>query len=433
MKNFSIEHEWLDIGPVRANELRETSGELSIRVRGKPITLLVDERSNSVRTSLFIPLYPLAEWFVSNWWPLLFEGITIVSPAPSSWRQRHNLISASEGYALPHLEVWREGKYMRLQWRPHEIPNARLRFLAEGHVKVPFEDFRTELCAFVGSVVNRLGSRSVRETFLEQEWAAIQNISEEEIGFCESAGVIGIDPFDVQPEIAAVLEAADEKFAPSLLTDYLRSAKECDAETNFKWILENVERVRQHPTGVARLRDLRQDFKESHPYAPPWKRGYLCAESFRDLLAFESAAPPVSLDAMLGEKNILSAGMINVASAPLALDGLLGISRSNTPMVLTQKRRLESQRFAFCRALYQYAYSGDDYALLTKARDDRQKSNRAFAAELLAPEGLLKDRLSAGCTTPDEIDDIAAAFQVSPWIIRYQIRNHHLAEIVPSP
>jgi hypothetical protein len=62
--------------------------------------------------------------------------------------------------------------------------------------------------------------------------------------------------------------------------------------------------------------------------------------------------------------------------------------------------------------------------LSTKASTDRQKCNRAFAAEFLAPiEGIRERLLSSHCIDRDAVSQVAMEFGVSVPIIRYQLQN----------
>jgi Zn-dependent peptidase ImmA (M78 family) len=55
--------------------------------------------------------------------------------------------------------------------------------------------------------------------------------------------------------------------------------------------------------------------------------------------------------------------------------------------------------------------------------------NRAFAAEFLAPHGMLKGDLSGAMIGEDEIDDVALDYGVSTFVVRHQIENHRLARV----
>ena len=60
----------------------------------------------------------------------------------------------------------------------------------------------------------------------------------------------------------------------------------------------------------------------------------------------------------------------------------------------------------------------------------RQAQSLAFAAEFLAPAEWLRTQVgSAGSVDEEAVDDLAAQLDVSSWVVRYQIQNHHIAEI----
>ena len=67
--------------------------------------------------------------------------------------------------------------------------------------------------------------------------------------------------------------------------------------------------------------------------------------------------------------------------------------------------------------------------LLTKAHSERQKRNRAFAAEFLAPSQGLQQRIRRNMVGSDDMSEMAAEFGVSSLLIEHQIRNHRIADI----
>jgi hypothetical protein len=63
------------------------------------------------RTSIYVPALPLAQWFVSKWWAMLYEpnrwehvptGEALGARQPE-WLHRHCLRSAEAGLLLPRL------------------------------------------------------------------------------------------------------------------------------------------------------------------------------------------------------------------------------------------------------------------------------------------------------------------------------------------
>jgi len=55
--------------------------------------------------------------------------------------------------------------------------------------------------------------------------------------------------------------------------------------------------------------------------------------------------------------------------------------------------------------------------------------SQAFAAEFLAVKEMLRHDLSGSWVTEEEIDDLAAEYGVSPFVIRHQVEHHNLAYV----
>ncbi len=70
--------------------------------------------------------------------------------------------------------------------------------------------------------------------------------------------------------------------------------------------------------------------------------------------------------------------------------------------------------------------------MVTRAQSDRQKCSRAFAAELLAPAGAIRERVSRPGIASDDVDELAALFGVSSFVIQHQLENHRIASIIES-
>lgn len=111
-------------------------------------------------------------------------------------------------------------------------------------------------------------------------------------------------------------------------------------------------------------------------------------------------------------------------------DAIVDSTDGEPAVLLTTKSRPEQARFAFCRALFEcLTATGAPSALITVAKTDRQKRNRAFAAEFLAPSEWLRERIDGTWVTPDEMDEWAGELGVSTDVVDRQIENHRLAAI----
>ena len=191
---ITFETEWVAADEIRGPELASTWASLLIRVDDTVITRVVDQRKQAVRDRLYVPLYPLAESIVSNWWFLLHE---VGNPAKNddAFGRRHALVSIRDGYAFPKLQVVSSGNRTLLAWTPHSHPWAKLAYPHENQVWVDGNEFRESCANFVDRVIGRLVSRGIEGTFLQEEWASVQAADQDESRFCRTAAGLGWDPY----------------------------------------------------------------------------------------------------------------------------------------------------------------------------------------------------------------------------------------------
>src|SRR5206468_396939 len=115
--------DWEDEPPIRDPLLRASWARLEIRAGdASPEFCLTDclgEPSHSLRRGVYGSVFPLAEWIVENWWSLLNESLRIDrfwgarslanDDALRPWVQRHSLLAARGGFALPDLTIFQDG------------------------------------------------------------------------------------------------------------------------------------------------------------------------------------------------------------------------------------------------------------------------------------------------------------------------------------
>lgn len=288
MADLSLEFEWESPGGLKGPELRATWARVEIRVGDENITQVEDRASRGIRKGIYVPLYPLAEWIAANWWALLSE-VSSPDRENNGYSRRHEMQSASEGYALPSLRMEPEGRNVRLLWRAYAPPLRRVRFLSSGEDQIDRDSFQETLRGFIQQVVNRLRDEGVEETFLEQEWAAIENATSEEDEFCSAAGMLGRDPYALSDhETKAILSCASG-LSPSFLMEFF-------ASTNIAGILGHVhlirsvfERAAQASVHLRSMDELLEKAPRLDSSLQPWQQGYQFADSLRNRIEANSA------------------------------------------------------------------------------------------------------------------------------------------------
>jgi hypothetical protein len=433
MNDFSINFEWEDPLGAKGPELRATWARLSIVVNGYPVTRVYDDRLKAVRDAVYVPLYPLAEWLVANWWPLWNE------PGPSSDRShydsRHSLVGAREGFALPPLRIRPTGSVTKLTWLPERLPANRLEFLGHGNVWTDTGVLKERLSTLIEAVIGRLEADGITDTLLQEDWQAIQSADDDERLFCECAGALGLDPYSLNDEQAEEIESVGRGLSKEIVQEFFRAARAEELVQDSEAISETLAKVHNNEVDLASLRDLREVMAGWEPVmgSTPWESGYDFARRLRAHLGLDGSSLKSieSVGAKLGiDQYVLESLIIPFSGTLTPYDALMGINDRSSPAFGVRPGLPPSRLFAFCRALFEYLSSSSSRsALITKAATERQKRNRAFAAELLAPSSALRSRVRTEVVTWELVEELAEEFGVSGKIIEHQLDNHRIASI----
>lgn len=427
---LQFDFEWQDPADARGEELRATWASLSIRLNDTHVTELLDRRSRSVRTRIFLPLYPLAEWLATNWWYLKSET---ERPENNSraFDRRHNLRWAREGFALPSLRLVTLGSHFEAQWSSLDIPDAGIKFLASGQALLPAVEINRSLNNFLNAVVTRLDDMDVHGTTLQEEWAAVQGSSREEQEFCNASARLSVDPYSISESLEAKIVKVAGIVRAELLDDFLSVTSVDNLLRHATLIKEGTDSISSDVDHVDALADIRKRIPQIVATDNPWEVGYQFASKLRENLG-GGHWKSHSMDELAGHLRIdqLDHCLLQGSEGCQFVDALVGTNQHNNPKFFVQKKRPDSRQFAFCRALFEHlTLKTGAFAAVSRLRTERQQMNRAFAAEFLAPYDLLKNDLSGTSISEDEVDDLAQAYGVSAFVVRHQIENHRLARV----
>lgn len=424
--------EWIAADGVATPELRATWARLRITVDGCAVSELRDDAAGASRDALYIPLYPLAEWIAANWFTLLNEP---ESPGRSTerdfWR-RHCVRAAAEGFALPELRIVTEGDTTLLRWLPVSFLAQRLRFVANGEARVGRSAVEEALRNLVDAVILRLRDGGVPSTnFLEEEWAAVASLDQEEADFCATVAAMGLDPFNVDAEIGGQVLRIARDIQPDLRSEFFAAANPAQLPSQFDWLRFATQSVSDSDS-IDIIPDLRREWARQSSQErggtghEPWDVGYRAANAVRNYVGLSvDPIPTEDFRERLGfaqSKTNSQAHSENMDAVAVSLENY------KSAIVLTNRSNI-ANRFAFARALYESFTHPTGDALVTRAASTRQKANRAFAAELLAPAEGLRRRLPMGLPSSETFEDLADEFGVSTETIRYQLWNHGLAQL----
>ncbi len=379
MTSLAFEFDWLDGEGMGGPELSATSASLTIRAGESVVTRVFDTRAKLVRDFADVPLYPLAEWLVSNWWFINSEMPGPANEHSQAFRRRHCLGANREGYAYPNLDIVpSHGGKTRLSWSPTRSLWTRAEFLGSDEALVDGDEFRQTCSDFIDSVITRLDSFDVQDTFLQEEWDAIRNADDEETQFCQAAAALGWDPYALDDDAREHVIALGDMLG-GLLNEALPALDSANPLAGASEIETALKGARNNRVYLERVESFRsQIVREFRVAETPWDEGYDWARRLRrDLnLDGEPLTTPASIAAALGEDSgTLDRIMQPVArfSAARMIDGAIARDGGGeTGFALGAGGGDNARRFRFCRALAEALASPDSDALITRSRSERQ-------------------------------------------------------------
>jgi len=430
--DVSLDTEWLDGDQISGAELSATFASLRIDVCGQLVTDVVDRRARTVRDSVYVPLYPLAEWLVSNWWFLAYEFENPARNEDPHFFRRHALGASTEGYALPNLLVTSSGARTQLAWGGGSSSWTKVDFLRKGWAIVDRADFLAACADLIERVIRRLVAFDIHNTLLQEEWSAIQAADGDESRFCEIAAGLGWDPYDLTRERQQqVLRVAEE--LGELRGEAVPIMDTSNPLRDVSLILSAVQTARPNSLHLQSLRPLAEKVESGSLHGNPWDLGYELAQKTRQALNLDGQPIP-SVSALAEALNEDSSALKRVFH-PLEsltslglIDGVVAGGKQGSVSIGLRGAGDYGRRFIFCRALAE-AITSDADALVTRGRTERQQRNRAFAAEFLAPSSSLKQRISQSFVDGEEVVDLAEEYGVSTQVIAHQIENHEIARL----
>lgn len=433
MSELDFQVEWESPQGARGPELRATWARLRISVGGQVVTQVEDKLAGSVREAVYGPLYPLAEWIAANWWAVLYEISSPYRSGSNGYAKRHALSAAAEGFALPSLTFEPEGNRIQLTWLRRDLPEARVRFLSSGRQYLDRRQVKDALGRLVSSVAARLEDQGCPSTLLAEEWRAIQEADPEEQDFCKLAGSLGWDPYALSASKAGSIVEAAGSIPEEIREEFFASAHAARLKAQARAVREFIDQAEESDLRLDPLPALRKCRPPSSAAQPPWEQGYRYARALRKRLpmknGFIRTAEDIGTVLNVDQKAWQQA--LGEGAAKLNfLDAIMAVNNAGGPCFAVAARTEHSRTFTVCRALFEYLHAVDaTAALVAPTRSDRQKRNRAFAAEFLVPAAQLRRKIAGPFVTEEQVQDIAEEFGTSDWVIRHQIANHGLARL----
>jgi hypothetical protein len=431
-----FKYTWEEADAVKGDELKATWAIFSVLWNGESITEIADTKSGSIKEHLNIPLYPLAEWIVLNWWFLLYEPFTPGKYDEQEYKRKHCLAYAREGYALPRLTFQPSGDHVTISWKADNLVHHQIKFINSGETSVRFESYHALLYDFVSKVIERLHTKNISNTLLQQEWNAINSLADDEKKFCRVASSIGIDPFNSTDSQRKEILDAYNVLPQQIIEDFFPSCYRENIKQQVNLALKAIKRIKKDDIEIHEFTQMRQTLQGFDGFGgSPWQEGYEAAKELRKVLKLNGdllkefddigkafkIKPTVFRKTVSYERNL-----------PTTISVISGVNHYNSPNLVLGNVKHDARKikFAYCRAIYEYLFSEDNsISLITRTNIEKQKKNRAFAAEFLVPAEKLREKIDQTFISEEYIDELANEFNVDSLVIRHQVENHNIGQL----
>lgn len=423
---FAITCEWLP--PVYGDsDEQATLAELAIDVAGLCATEVVDSFAKTVRASVWVSAFPLAEWFAANWWRLLWEP----QSDTYSWRASHKVGNSGYGYTWPDLSFSSDWQTVLVQSR-HTSRQDReaIRYLNPFVRSISIADFEQGVANFIDGTLARLSIIRKRQSDLAELWQEIteERYNPEAAQWRRLEASMGYDPDEAPAELVPSLLEQIKRYGARSVQEMAAAAK--DRAISHIDELRESARKSGVTVRVPGCVDLRQQLQAGdNPTDLPWQRAARAARLARETW---DLGIPVST-AQLADLFSVSKKQFEEPGhrAHTALSA--GFRDGGHPedfSVSWNSNRATSRRFTLARLIGDHIATPEQERLLpgTRAATHRQKFQRAFAQELLCPADALRDFMPAENLDDDDIAAAAEYFDVSTFTIQNVLVNKGVVE-----
>jgi hypothetical protein len=414
---FSINFEW--IGSESSDYHHCTFAEVDICLSGVHICELEDTVSKTVRPTMRVSAYALAQWLASNWWRIICEPERV----GSSWEMSHKLGAIGEGYLWPDLEFCSDSQDVKLSMYPTPSSSREgVRYLNHIQRDVSLPHFEMTIRSFIESVIERLYSFGYKNSALHKVWEELkEELSNHEYSkWRRVEALLGNDPDTVSSDFVEDILTASKKYGENAVSEIIS----CQENDPLKVIKELWSGVRNKASSTLMI-DYSDQLRHkvvSFDKSKPWEKAAYAARVARKSWSVPDGS--VTNKFLSDCFGFLQRELIYNKNNQYHIAAGFRDSGTEKIKFYLNTSYEANRRFALMRIVGDHLYSSVQDKILpsTKEKTYRQKFQRAFAQEFLCPYHELKEFMGKD-KTEDRIENAAAYFMVSQLLIRTVLVN----------
>ena len=408
--NFDIHAEWLsgqDSLPADARTAR-----ISIILNGVPLTKNINIFDSTHHDFFIAAPYPIALWFLDNWWRLCYEPTPAVPT--TDWRMSHMLSSAGYGYSWPTIYFQSDSQNITITSIPTPSADVSSAFFSNAYSQtVSIDTFISTISTFINDCLLHAPDYDLENLYNTIQY---EQSDSEIVLYRKLEAILGFDAgCGDEDRIITLLQSAQEFDDQAVyeLSQFLY---------NFPSRTEEMQEIKKGTIGhKIDIRSLPMDAIQTDPAEKPWTVGYSLAKMVRKQWNLNG---PVHNHVLCDRVALRAAELV-----PADRDDAVGLgarTEDSRFSLAFSKRSRQAMRFMFARGICDAILSsrrGSGFLAMTPGRTARQKMQRAFAAELLCPaDEILHETDSVN--DRDAIDYLAETYDVSTTLVESQLLNH---------
>lgn len=398
-------------------------GQFEIRCGTVCLTEGYDHYIRALRGGPLVSGYHVAEWMAWNWWRLRWEPRRQPQDAPEWWRA-HEMTAIGEGYTWPNLVIYSDGIRTVLQARRSLEPDAKpFRYMGALPCIVPSGQFEDAVDAFLSQILGRLDSVSLKNTTLHAVWQEVQRERSDPALTMRRRfeASLGFEPDHDEQAIDGLLCDAERLGAEAMLelaADH-RQGTAIPRAANLDDLARSTGL--QGAVGDRACLNDKSTWFQNLSEIPAWVVGKQIAQALRSQEGLGDG--PITND-LLCTMAGLSANALE--QDRVGSDISFVLDEQETSRVVLRSKWPTGRRFDLARLLGDCLFGQDERHLFpaTRSHTYRQKFQRAFAAEFLAPFTEVVSLMGSDTSEESRIN-VAKRFDVSELTIRTALVNNN--------
>lgn len=415
---FQIKAEW----PERPAEGQPDIAHLSLWSGETALTQLADLDRKENRPYFRASAVSLALWITDNWWRLRHEPVHDSRQPSPDWRMRHELSSISGGFLWPPLMIYGTGA--RVVISPSYGANTArgpVRYLElESVLSVDGRAYEASIDAFLATVVKVCaGSRDGEGLTSLVGQLHDERADEETAAWRRLEARLGFDPDRAPAALMERLAGLEDSLGERGVEEAAVSAPGAQAGM-----------VLEAAIGAARASEIEVDLSIADAVDPkllaqnvtPWRAGEEAARVIRRAIGKVEGPLDEGSLSKLASRSWAEIVDIRATAHDLPYAARLATVGQDAKLAL-QNQNPTDRRYEMARIVADQIWArGETFGVVSRAKTERQKFQRAFAQSLAVPFDELPQMIDFDDPTDEQIADAAERYVVRPSVVNTALR-----------